>query len=146
MNRNGCIDDHLAKVQLFRGLSKRQLRTVSHLGTRIDGEPGMVLTREGRPGSEFIIVLDGKVEVRGGDRVLATRGPGDYLGEIALLGTRPRTATAVAKTHVVIEVMSRREFSSLLLEAPELSDQLRATMTDRLTRHEPPDERVARAS
>ena len=146
MNHSGRIDDDLGHVHLFRGLSKRQLRLVSSLGTRMEGEPGMVLTHEGRPGSEFIIVLDGTVEVRGADRVLATRGAGDFLGEIALLGARPRTATTVAKTCMVIDVMSRREFWSLLHEVPELSDQLRATMADRLTGREIPDERVAGAS
>jgi len=146
MKHSGRIDDDVAHVQLFSGLSKRQLRRVSSLGTRIVGEPGMVLTHEGRPGSEFIILLDGTVEVRSGDRVLATRGPGDVLGEIALLGARPRTATTVATTRVVIDVMSRREFWSLLHESPELSDQLHATMTDRLTEPELYDERVPQAS
>ena len=100
--------------------------------TRIDRPAGQVLTREGEHGSEFFIVLEGEVEVRQADRVIATRRTGDYVGEIALLDKRPRTASVVATTPVSVEVLSRREFVSLLAEAPELSEQIMATMARRL--------------
>jgi len=79
-----------------------------------------------------IAVVEGEVEVRQGDRVVATRGPGEYVGEIALLDKRPRTATVLATTPVSVEVLSRREFMSLLALAPELSEQIMATMAQRL--------------
>lgn len=145
MNRSGRIDDDLTQVPLFQGLSKAQLRVVSSLGTRITGAPGKVLLREGRPGNEFIILLDGEVEVSTRGHVLATREHGDFLGEIALLGARPRTATAVATSPVTVDVMSRQEFWSLLNEAPELSDRLYHAMTERLTGHAITDEQVTPA-
>ena len=80
-----------------------------------------MLTREGATGHEFIIVLDGEVEVRKGNNVIATRGPGTYVGEIALLDHRPRTATVVATTPVRIEVIGQREFAGLMSEVPEIS-------------------------
>jgi CRP/FNR family transcriptional regulator, cyclic AMP receptor protein len=132
MDRHVWIDERLAEVPLFEGLSKQQLRRISSLMTRIDRPGGQVLTREGEQGSEFFIVLEGEVEVRRGDRVIATRRPGDYVGEIALLDKRPRTASVVATTPVSVEVLSRREFVSLLAEAPELSEQIMATMARRL--------------
>ena len=132
MDRHVWIDERLAEVPLFKGLSKRQLRRISSLMTRIDRPAGQVLTREGEQGSEFFIVLEGEVEVRQGERVIATRRPGDYVGEIALLDKRPRTASVVATTPVSVEVLSRREFVSLLAEAPELSEQIMATMARRL--------------
>jgi CRP-like cAMP-binding protein len=132
MDRHVWIDERLAGVPLFEGLSKQQLRRISSLMTRIDRPAGQVLAREGEHGSEFFIVLEGEVEVRQGDRVIATRRPGDYVGEIALLDKRPRTASVVATTPVSVEVLSRREFVSLLAEAPELSEQIMATMARRL--------------
>jgi CRP/FNR family cyclic AMP-dependent transcriptional regulator len=138
MDRHTWIDEKLAAVPLFEGLSKKQLRRISRLMTRIDRPAGQVLTTEGRQGYEFFIVLDGEVEVRQGDRVIATRRPGDYVGEIALLDRRPRTATVVATTPVSVEVLSRSEFVSLLAEVPELSEQVMATMAQRLVDLETP--------
>jgi CRP-like cAMP-binding protein len=132
MDRRDWIDEQLAAVPLFAGLSKKQLRRISSLMTRIDRPAGQVLTTQGEPGFEFFIVLEGEVEVRQGDRVIATRREGEYVGEIALLDQRPRTATVVAITPVSVEVLNRREFVSLLTQAPELSEQMLATMAQRL--------------
>lgn len=135
---HGKTEEWLAKVPLFNGLSKKQLREVSSLATRLDEPAGTQLTKEGRVGNEFIIVLEGEIEIRKGDEVVATRGPGSYVGEIALLDNRPRTATVVAKTPVVIEVIGRREFRTLLADAPELQAEIMNTMAQRLAELEAP--------
>jgi CRP/FNR family transcriptional regulator, cyclic AMP receptor protein len=137
---HGKTEDWLERVPLFNGLSKKQLRMVASLATRLDEPAGAVLTQEGKTGQEFIIVLSGEVEVRHDDRVVATRGPGTYVGEIALVDNRPRTATVVAKTPVTIEVIGRREFRGLLADTPELADEIMATMAQRLAELEAPAE------
>ena len=111
MDRQERIDEQLAKVPLFSGLSKKELRLISQLATYLEEPAGTVLTQEGKPGHEFIIILSGDIEVRQGNRIVAERGPGSYIGEIALLDHRPRTATVVAKTPVSIEVIGQREFA-----------------------------------
>ncbi len=135
---HGKTEEWLERVPLFKGLSKKQLRLVASLATQLQEPAGAVLTKEGRQGQEFIIVLEGEVEVQQGDRVVATRGPGSYVGEIALVDNRPRTATVVAKTPVVIEVIGRREFRGLLADTPELSHEIMATMARRLAELEEP--------
>ena len=125
------IDSLLAKVPLFRDLPKKHLRKVASLATPIEGKPGKVLAREGERGHEFIVILEGEVEVRSGDRLVATRGPGEYVGEIALIDDVGRTATLVAKAPVVIEVIGRREFASLLAQEPEIGEQIRTTAAQR---------------
>jgi CRP/FNR family cyclic AMP-dependent transcriptional regulator len=137
MDRHAWIEEQLAQVPLFEGLSRKQLRRISSLMTRIDRPAGQILTTEGQRGHEFFIVLEGEVEVRQGDRVIATRRAGDYVGEIALLDERPRTATVVATSPISVEVLSRREFASLLTDVPKLSEQLLATMARRLVDIEP---------
>ena len=132
MDRHDRIDEQLANVPLFSGLSKKELRLISQLATYLEEPAGTVLTQEGKPGHEFIIVLNGEIEVRQGGKVVAERGAGSYVGEIALLDHRPRTATVVAKTPVAIEVIGQREFAGLLAEVPELSQQLLATVARRL--------------
>jgi CRP-like cAMP-binding protein len=132
MNRHDRIDEHLAKVPLFEGLSKKQLRLISQLATELEEPAGTVLIKEGKAGHEFIIVIDGEIEVSQDGRIVAERGPGTYVGEIALLDHRPRTATVVAKTPVTLEVIGQREFAGLLAEVPELSQQLLASVARRL--------------
>ena len=140
MDRHDQIDERLAAVPLFQGLSKKELRLISQLATYLESPAGTVLTQEGKSGHEFIIVLEGEIEIRQGDRVVAERGPGSYVGEIALLDHRPRTATVVAKTPVAIEVIGQREFAGLLAEVPELSQQLLAAVARRLADLDKPDE------
>jgi CRP-like cAMP-binding protein len=132
MDRQGSTDEQLADVPLFAGLSKKQLSKISGLMTHVDLEAGTVLVHEGEIGREFVIVLDGEVEVSRNGKAIAVRRAGDYIGEIALLDNRPRTATVTAKTKVAVEVLSRAEFSSLLADAPELSSQIMATIARRL--------------
>lgn len=125
-------DQRLAQIPLFAGLSKKELAAVSGLATRLDLEAGRELTKQGETGNEFVIVLDGEVDVVIDGNVVATRGAGDYFGEIALLSERPRTATVVAKTPVSIEVIGRREFRSLVSEQPQIEAQLETAMAERL--------------
>jgi len=146
MHRTGRPGVHPAKAQFLGGFSKQQLRTVTRLGTRFEREPGTVFIREGHAGAEFITILEGAVDVRTGDRVVATRGPGECLGEISLLASRPRTATAVSTTPVVVDVFSKREFWTLLDELPALSDQLHATMSAQLVELAAPIQPLVRAS
>jgi CRP-like cAMP-binding protein len=125
-------EEMLANVPLFKGLSKKHLEHVASLATRVDVAPGRVLTQEGDLGREFILILEGTVEIRRGDTVVATRGAGDYIGEIALLEHQPRTATVVATTPAIVDVMSQREFATLLDDEPEIAEHIKATASERL--------------
>lgn len=122
----------LAQIPLFAGLSKKEIAAVSGLATRLDLPAGRELTKQGEIGREFVVILDGEVDVVIDGNVVATRGPGDFFGEIALLSERPRTATVVAKTPVAIEVIGRREFRALVEDQPGIEAQLQAAMTERL--------------
>ncbi len=136
MDRHGYVDERLAKVPLFAGLDKKHLQQVSSLVTQIDVKEGKDLTREGEHGNEFIIVLEGEAEVSVGGSVVATRGPGDYFGEIALIANRPRTATVTAKTAMKIEVIGRREFQTMLHDNPGIATELLGIAADRLAEND----------
>jgi CRP-like cAMP-binding protein len=132
MGANRSTDELLAEVPLFKDLSKKHLKRVAALATRLDLPAGRELIREGEAGHEFLVLLDGEVEVRKGDKVVATRGPGGFFGEIALLEHRPRTATVVSTTPVVVEVIGQREFATMLEDEPEVAAQLTSAMKRRL--------------
>ena len=132
MARQGSTDERLANIPLFEGLSDKQLSQISGLVTEVRLEAGRTVARQGELGREFLILLEGEVEVIRDGKVIAVRGPGEYVGEISLLDRRPRTATLTAKTDVVAEVLNRSEFASLLADAPELSAKIMATLARRL--------------
>jgi CRP/FNR family transcriptional regulator, cyclic AMP receptor protein len=133
MRSRGSVNGHLAALQLFEGLPPQQLRSVSQLSTPVERPAGTTLAREGTMGREFFMVLAGEVEVTQGHRLVATRGPGSHLGEIALLEHCPRTATLVAKTPVTVAVANTGEFTTMLQLVPEIAQRLRASTTERLT-------------
>ena len=121
-------DDLLSQVPLFAGLSKRELRELSGLTTRLDLPVGRELTHQGARGREFIVVLEGTVDVLIDGEVVTTCNSGDFFGELALLEHRPRTATVIAKSDVVVDVVSRGDFSVLLDKHPEISEKVHAAM------------------
>ncbi len=136
MDRHAFVDQQLARVPLFAGLDKKHLSQISSLVTQIEVGEGKELTREGEHGNEFIIILEGEAEVRVGGEVIATRGPGDYFGEIALVANRPRTATVVAMTPMKIEVIGRREFQTMLHDNPGIATELLGVAADRIAEHD----------
>jgi CRP-like cAMP-binding protein len=124
--------DRLAKIPLFQNLSPKQLAAVDALVTTVDLAAGRELIRQGDTGREFFLVVDGEAEVRRDDAVIATRGPGSFFGETALLLDQPRNASVVATTDMTVEVIDRRDFRRLLDQYPDLYAPLLEATTQRL--------------
>ncbi len=124
----------LSRVPLFAHLNGRALAKLEPLVDEIDVQPGKVLTKEGLAGHEFFIIMDGTVTVSRGGEPLATLGPGDFLGEIALIDGGPRTATATADTGCRLLVLAHREFDSLLAEHIEVRTAVLTALAERVRR------------
>jgi CRP-like cAMP-binding protein len=105
---------------MFAACTKRELQAISKLTTERDVPAGKELTREGQPGREFVIVLDGTAVATRRGRKVATLGPGDYFGEIALLDPGERTATVTAETPMRLAVVTWGEFDQMLVDVPAL--------------------------
>jgi CRP-like cAMP-binding protein len=130
--RSHKTDEQLARVSLFSRLTKGQLSRLASLVTTIDVPAGRVLAQEGSAGNEFIVIIDGEADVVRDEKVITTRGPGDFFGEIALLLDRPRTASVVAKTAMTIDVIDRRAFKGFLTDNPELYEPLLEALAERI--------------
>lgn len=130
--RNQVGKERLAKIPLFQNLSAKQLAVVDALVTTIDVGPGRELIRQGEAGREFIVVVEGEAEVRRDGEAIATRGPGTFFGETALLLKRPRNASVVATTAMRIDVIARQDFMRLLEEYPDLYAPLLKATAQRL--------------
>ncbi|MCU0274279.1 MAG: cyclic nucleotide-binding domain-containing protein [Acidimicrobiales bacterium] len=125
-------DDTLKNIELFSELSAKELRDVAKLMTPVAVKAGRDLTVEGEPGREFMIILEGTATVRRNGRVVATLGPGDFFGEMAVVAGVPRTATVTADTDMTLEALNRREFSTLLDESPKLAKKILVGAVKRL--------------
>lgn len=118
------FDSTLGDVELFSECSRRELKAISRLVTPVSVKAGKELTREGEPGREFMVIVEGEASVwRGGEKI-ADLGPGDFFGELAVVAGVPRTATVKAETDMTLEALNRREFSTLLDESPKLAKKI----------------------
>ena len=126
------IDQLAGDSSLFSGLSKRELKTVARLLTPVKVAQGTVLTREGDLGREAMYIASGTASVeRDGDKV-ATLGPGEFFGELALLTGAPRMAMVTAETDMLIGALSRQEFASLLDTSPRIAQKILVDAVRRL--------------
>jgi CRP/FNR family transcriptional regulator, cyclic AMP receptor protein len=122
----------LRTVPLFAGLSNRELQRIGELADEIDLPAGRVLMRQGEHGSEMLVVVDGSARIERDGAVIAERGAGEVLGEIALLDGGPRTATVTLTRDSRLLVLGRREFQAAIDELPEVRLRVLEAVAHRL--------------
>jgi CRP-like cAMP-binding protein len=112
--------DLLERVPLFAGMSRDGLAELGRIVDEVDVAAGTVLTHEGRHEGYFFVVASGTVRIDRAGRTVNTLGPGDFLGEIALLDGGPRTATATTETECQLLSMRHEAFEGLLDASPSI--------------------------
>jgi putative peptide zinc metalloprotease protein len=110
----------LRRLPLFAELTGPQIQHVAAQLQEEQLEAGVVFIRQGERGEAFYVIESGQVEVfvsgDGRDRVLVERGPGEYVGEIALLLEVPRTASVRTLEPTSLLVLQETDFGRLLSE------------------------------
>lgn len=122
----------LDRVPLFSGLSKRQLNEVAKVAFGDGYAAGDVIVKEGDAGQKLVVLVEGTADVVRKGRKLASVGPGDVIGEIALIDGRPRTAAVVATSPGVGIVVYSSGFRKLLDTVPALSRNIMLALAERL--------------
>ena len=122
----------IRKVPLFSRCSRAELKEIAKLADEIDLRQGKEMTREGAPGREFFVLLDGTADVRKKGRKINTLGAGDFFGEISLVSRQPRTATVTATSPVRALVVTDDSFRHLLDESPQIKTKVMEAMAERL--------------
>jgi CRP/FNR family transcriptional regulator, cyclic AMP receptor protein len=119
-------------IPLFRQCSDDELALVDAVADEVHVTAGRTLIRQGELGREFVVIIEGTASVeRNGDEV-ATLGPGQHFGELALLVDHPRNATVVATSDLTAQVIERRGFEQLLETSPHLTKNLLLSLAARL--------------
>jgi CRP/FNR family transcriptional regulator, cyclic AMP receptor protein len=114
----------LRGVGLFEDLGDDDLARVARLGEPVDAEPGAVLMDQGAVGTECFVIIDGSAGIYHGESHVATAGPGTIVGEMALIGHRPRNARVVAESPMQLLCFDIGHFKSLLDELPAARERI----------------------
>jgi CRP-like cAMP-binding protein len=125
-------DLDLSSIWLFSTASAKDLRLIRRALEEVSVPAGKVLVEEGTVGREFFFIVEGQAVVRRNNRKVATLGPGQYFGEMALLDKRPRSATVVSETEMELLVLGQRQFNGVLEAVPGLARKLLVAMALRL--------------
>ena len=124
--------DLLRVVPLFSRCTRKELAAIAQVADEVDLREGKELTIEGKPAREFFILLSGGAVVRRNGRKLRELGPGEMIGEIALLNDTPRTATVTVTEPSRILVLTARDFRTLVKDLPDLALKVLATLSERV--------------
>jgi CRP/FNR family transcriptional regulator, cyclic AMP receptor protein len=127
----------LRAIPLFAGLSKKERKSVAQQADEVDVEAGRKLVREGEFAYEFFAIEEGTAEVRRGDQLLGELGPGDFFGEMGLIGNAPRSASVIASSPMTAIVMTGSAFRHIDRELPDVAKQIRKAIEERCHQLEP---------
>ena len=132
MSRHDVFIDHLQQVSLFSACSRKDLQLVAKRAEDIHVAAGKAIVSEGETGHEFFAIISGTARVERHGEKIATLGPGDAFGELALLEKAPRNATVIAETDMELVVLGQREFAGIVDEVPGFARKMLGGMAKRL--------------
>jgi CRP/FNR family cyclic AMP-dependent transcriptional regulator len=127
--------EQLAAFELFRRVPKKNLPQVAQMiGDPVSVPAGHVVTEQGRVASEAYLVVDGTADVFVGNRAVAVIGPGETIGEMAVVDHLPRSAYVVARTPMQLYEIPGETFLKMLDEVPTVARGLLHVLSGRLRR------------
>jgi CRP/FNR family transcriptional regulator, cyclic AMP receptor protein len=121
----------LRHLALFAKMSEAELARFAALGEPVDAEPGAVLIDQGDVGVECFFVIDGEAGIFSSGEHVANIGSGSIVGEMALVGHRPRNASVIAQTPMRLLAFDIGHFRTLLDEMPATRDHVMSVLQER---------------
>ncbi len=126
------VVETLGGVPLFQGVKPKELKKLANrLQERSFGE-GDTITTEGKSGVGFFVIEEGNATVSIDGDIVRTLAPGDYFGDVALIDSRPRSATIVATTDLRCQGLTAWEFRPFIEDHPEVAWAMLETLAARL--------------
>jgi flavin reductase (DIM6/NTAB) family NADH-FMN oxidoreductase RutF len=128
----GQYEQLLASVPLFASLAPELMQPILAAGAERIYRAGEQIVRQGEPGDELYVVLEGSVRAERAGRALKTFGPGEFFGEVAVLDGRPRSADVVAVTDARCLLVPRHVLRDALAAEPRAAWAMLETLAARL--------------
>lgn len=128
--------DLLRQLPPFSRCTRSQIKLLGPLTDIIEIDAGAVLMKEGNFGSEFFVIVSGEAVVLIRNEELASLGPGDMVGEMALLDRQSRSATVRAISPMKLVVIGKPAFDPVLETLPGFAWEVLATLVHRLRRNQ----------
>ncbi|MFP8875515.1 MAG: Crp/Fnr family transcriptional regulator [Myxococcota bacterium] len=127
----------LTGISIFSGLTDRELDSLSAAARSVTFGARKELFHKGDSGTQLYVVVEGRLKAlttsaEGSDMVYNIMGPGDVIGEIAILGSIERTLTVRTLEPCEMLVLDRRDLLALLRSRPELALELLAMLAQRV--------------
>lgn len=122
----------IGQVPIFDGLSDKELRRIADAGTEVNVPANWSLMWEKTPADKAYIVLEGELSVRKSKVEIATLGPGDVVGESAIVNHKLRNASVVTTTPSTVLHFTRDAVEQLCREIPTFAEALDAASSGRL--------------
>jgi len=111
----------VTSIEIFRRMTEVKTVPAGEVVIRQDADPDVMYG-----------ILDGELEIRVGDRVIDTVGPGGIVGELALIDLKPRSATVRALTETRLVPIDQRRFLFLVQETPFFALNVMKVMAERI--------------
>jgi CRP-like cAMP-binding protein len=124
--------EQLERVSLFSDLDRRELQSLASSFKEREFKAGETITVEGSGGVGFFIIDDGEAKVTLRDEEIARLGPGDYVGELALIDAGTRTATVTAESDMRCYGLTSWEFRPLVESNSQIAWKLLQSLTKQL--------------
>jgi CRP-like cAMP-binding protein len=121
----------VSEIPLFAGLSRGERRQIAASADEVEVEEGRQLVREGEFAYEFFVIETGSAEVLRDDDHVADLGPGDFLGEMGIVGQTRRNASVVARSAMSLIVMTEQDFRGMARSMPAVADRIAAAVQER---------------
>lgn len=122
----------LRKVNRLEALSDADVATIVRAGRHVHLPADWSLISEQTPADKAYLILEGEVSVRKGGAEITRLGPGDVIGEVAIVSHTLRTASVVSLTPLEVIHFTRESLEELLSSVPAFGEALRSTTADRL--------------
>ncbi len=105
---------------------------LAEIAGTVEHPAGAVIFKKGDPGDVLCVVVQGKVEIRDKAQLIATQGPNDFFGELALFDHEPRSADAVAAVDTELLEIGGPDLDALMERRPEIAREVIRVLARRL--------------